>query len=640
MEEATKVETEITLPSKDFGSADLQKELHRFAKEVLDGQFLTFVEQIRRNTREDLKEFLKSVEAEETEEIHVNTKKDVTSFVELGSKLDGNELDKPRMVERQSPRQSTSLPTLQDAARADESEPTRRPSVGQCVSDYDMNIMRVSSEREQSSKSIGASKDVSRETTLRSNTMSPGGKKREVSGSSKAMSAFHVKHDQLLIGGRDEKRGFVSNKLRPIVASYYFDVTVSIVIVLNGFYIGYSTDYMAKHVLKDTPTGFEVIEASFLFVFVMEVTLRFCVLGMDLFRREVGGVKNDQRNWNIFDFLVIGSQVLEFSFRHFKIDAEFLSRFSILRTLRLFRLIRIVRLVKVIRFISDLRTIVMSVYRSLSIFLYSAIALGLVIYIFSIYFVQTCLERRVEPGLTPEADEELKERFGSVYVGMYTLYLTISGGVDWGDVKGALDNVHSWLLGELVLIFYIAFVTMALMNVIIGVFLERAMDMAKQEHEAFLVRTAKGLFIAADFDQSGAMTYADFKRALDYVGVQDFFDAVDLEASEAKVLFTLLDASNDGQITAEEFLKGCLRLRGPAKSLDLLKLSRQVMMRMDAQDKHIKYYMEKNRHAIYENRHHIQWKKQAGIVKFDPAKYESKEDEPLSPKCNLPGALF
>eukprot|EP00427_Karlodinium_veneficum_P011466 CAMPEP_0169083470 /NCGR_PEP_ID=MMETSP1015-20121227/12096_1 /TAXON_ID=342587 /ORGANISM="Karlodinium micrum, Strain CCMP2283" /LENGTH=606 /DNA_ID=CAMNT_0009143397 /DNA_START=35 /DNA_END=1856 /DNA_ORIENTATION=+ len=606
MEEATKVETEITLPSKDFGSADLQKELHRFAKEVLDGQFLTFVEQIRRNTREDLKEFLKSVEAEETEEIHVNTKKDVTSFVELGSKLDGNELDKPRMVERQSPRQSTSLPTLQDAARADESEPTRRPSVGQCVSDY---------QKENRAQNLLEHRKMFRGRQLCGQIlMSPGGKKREVSGSSKAMSAFHVKHDQLLIGGRDEKRGFVSNKLRPIVASYYFDVTVSIVIVLNGFYIGYSTDYMAKHVLKDTPTGFEVIEASFLFVFVMEVTLRFCVLGMDLFRREVGGVKNDQRNWNIFDFLVIGSQVLEFSFRHFKIDAEFLSRFSILRTLRLFRLIRIVRLVKVIRFISDLAQLL-------------CLCIG----------VQTCLDRRVEPGLTPEADEELKERFGSVYVGMYTLYLTISGGVDWGDVKGALDNVHSWLLGELVLIFYIAFVTMALMNVIIGVFLERAMDMAKQEHEAFL---CGGLFIAADFDQSGAMTYADFKRALDYVGVQDFFDAVDLEASEAKVLFTLLDASNDGQITAEEFLKGCLRLRGPAKSLDLLKLSRQVMMRMDAQDKHIKYYMEKNRHAIYENRHHIQWKKQAGIVKFDPAKYESKEDEPLSPKCNLPGALF
>merc|ERR1711879_229090 len=76
-------------------------------------------------------------------------------------------------------------------------------------------------------------------------------------------------------------------------------------------------------------------------------------------------------------------------------------------------------------------------------------------------------------------------------------------------------------------------------------------------------------------------TYADFERAIQNINMTRFFEAVGLDPSEAKNLFDLLDISIDGTISAEEFLQGCLRLHGPAKSLDLLVLARDVTQLFD-----------------------------------------------------------
>merc|ERR1711972_516951 len=115
-----------------------------------------------------------------------------------------------------------------------------------------------------------------------------------------------------------------------------------------------------------------------------------------------------------------------------------------------------------------------------------------------------------------------------------------------------------------------------MMNVITGVFLETAMERAKQEKEIFLVGNARIVFERADMDKSGMISWPEFQKALEVDDMRDFFEAIDIDQTEAKSLFDLLDISGDGKISADEFLNGCLRVRGPAKALDLLVLSREV----------------------------------------------------------------
>lgn len=57
--------------------------------------------------------------------------------------------------------------------------------------------------------------------------------------------------------------------------------------------------------------------------------------------------------------------------------------------------------------------------------------------------------------------------------------------------------------------------------------------------------------------------------------VRKVFKQLDLDVSEAKGLFQLLDTDRTGEIDADEFISGCCRLRGPAKALDLNLLKMQ-----------------------------------------------------------------
>jgi len=51
-----------------------------------------------------------------------------------------------------------------------------------------------------------------------------------------------------------------------------------------------------------------------------------------------------------------------------------------------------------------------------------------------------------------------------------------------------------------------------------------------------------------------------------------FFAALEIEADLAWDVFKLIDTDEGGSLDIDEFVTGCLRLRGPAKSLDVAKL--------------------------------------------------------------------
>merc|ERR1719498_1208064 len=84
------------------------------------------------------------------------------------------------------------------------------------------------------------------------------------------------------------------------------------------------------------------------------------------------------------------------------------------------------------------------------------------------------------------------------------------------------------------------------------------------------------VFREANGGISGVMTWKTFESQLDKPNMQAYFRAIDVDPSEAKGLFRLLDLDGSGSIDAEEFLSGCLRLRGPAKALDLAILMHEV----------------------------------------------------------------
>merc|ERR1712014_174358 len=57
--------------------------------------------------------------------------------------------------------------------------------------------------------------------------------------------------------------------------------------------------------------------------------------------------------------------------------------------------------------------------------------------------------------------------------------------------------------------------------------------------------------------------------------MNEYFKTIDVDPSEAKGLFELLDTDNSGGVDTSEMVNGFLRLRGPAKALDIALLIRE-----------------------------------------------------------------
>merc|ERR1712137_1331765 len=58
--------------------------------------------------------------------------------------------------------------------------------------------------------------------------------------------------------------------------------------------------------------------------------------------------------------------------------------------------------------------------------------------------------------------------------------------------------------------------------------------------------------------------------------IATYFSALDLNVMQVKTLFSLMDVDGNNVIDQDEFIWGCLRLKGNAKSLDVATLHLEV----------------------------------------------------------------
>jgi hypothetical protein len=170
---------------------------------------------------------------------------------------------------------------------------------------------------------------------------------------------------------------------------------------------------------------------------------------------------------------------------------------------------------------------------------------------------------------SPE-EESLHGHFASLGRTILALWQALSGGVDWSDVGDPLMSEIDWIYG-LAFAAFIAFSLLALMNVVTGVFVQTALYSAEREEENFLTDQIIGLFHKCKGEDSwGCITESDLDEKLEDPDMAKEWKNINVSPDEAKYVFALLDVDETGEVQFEEFLSACLRLRGTAKSLDML----------------------------------------------------------------------
>eukprot|EP00929_Paragymnodinium_shiwhaense_P035855 TRINITY_DN19306_c1_g1_i1.p1 TRINITY_DN19306_c1_g1~~TRINITY_DN19306_c1_g1_i1.p1 ORF type:complete len:765 (+),score=120.81 TRINITY_DN19306_c1_g1_i1:68-2362(+) len=346
-------------------------------------------------------------------------------------------------------------------------------------------------------------------------------------------------------------------------SSPIFETIVCTLLVVNALAVGVATELKAQENSMFDKT-FDKIETVFCMTFLIEWTIRISAAG---FWQYFTAPEN--RNWHVFDTIMVLTQILDQIFTTV-LHEDWLD-LPAFRMLRVLRVIRVTRLLRTFQAFDDLRVIVASIVHSSTSLLWAVALLASVIYMFSIIFLQIILQ---VPSC--RSHQAFKYWFPSVFRTLLTLFESIVGGVSWDVIiQPMVEDIHPAM--GLLFCMYIAFALFAMMNLLTGVFVDHAMRAIREDKDLVLAKRIADLFLGTGSDECpDELTWEDFADKLDSDIMKEYFKQMNVELSEGRHLFDLLDVDSSGSVDCKEIVEGCLRLRGPARAFDLNQLARQV----------------------------------------------------------------
>mmetsp|Transcript_36679 Transcript_36679/g.118504 ORF Transcript_36679/g.118504 Transcript_36679/m.118504 type:complete len:103 (-) Transcript_36679:252-560(-) len=98
----------------------------------------------------------------------------------------------------------------------------------------------------------------------------------------------------------------------------------------------------------------------------------------------------------------------------------------------------------------------------------------------------------------------------------------------------------------IVFCFYIVFTSLALMNFVTGVFVETALQRGREDKDVYMINHLRELFGKLDENHNGQISWQELEENLQEPRLLTFFKEIDIDISEAKGLFHLLDRDSSG----------------------------------------------------------------------------------------------
>eukprot|EP00434_Breviolum_minutum_P037604 symbB.v1.2.033349.t1/scaffold4132.1/size44191/2 len=357
-------------------------------------------------------------------------------------------------------------------------------------------------------------------------------------------------------------------------------------IVGNAIMLGVEIDVSSRMGQNEIPAYFGVLNTALVFIFVAETILKMVAVGCHQFWR------GDEALWNIFDFVIVSISVAEtvvdYAAQSLSATADGSGSFRVMRALRLARTLRGVRIIRLFRYFSALRGLILSIFSTLGSLLWTLLLLLIVFYVFSCIFAQLvtdhCRFQTIDStgnaNAIPECPKNL-EYWSNVMDSMMTLFMAITGGINWEDSYIGLKDVGLVAMGMMNLYIVIGFFT--ILNVVTGVFVNTAIESAsadkdiatlKQMHKRVAqMESLQQIFNEIDDSNANQVSIDELEEALTTNKLGSFMESLGISTDDVWGLFLLIDADENGVIDLDEFVSGCMQLHGPAKSLQVAKMS-------------------------------------------------------------------
>merc|ERR1712136_167762 len=189
-------------------------------------------------------------------------------------------------------------------------------------------------------------------------------------------------------------------------------------------------------------------------------------------------------------------------------------------------------------------------------------------------------------GTRPNQDENFEMGttfFSSMGMTLLTLIMSILGGVSWWDVEKVFLEISPFC--AVLLVLYVALMMLALLNIVTGIFVNDSIEVAQSDRDIrtftelsrkrHCMEELQSIFHEIDHDGSGTITYDEFKSAISKDEVHALFETLGLGISDDLKIFKALDIDGNSHLEIEEFVMGCLSLRGTATAVDMENLRAQ-----------------------------------------------------------------
>jgi hypothetical protein len=237
------------------------------------------------------------------------------------------------------------------------------------------------------------------------------------------------------------------------------------------------------------------------------------------------------------------------------------------------------RVMRLAMHFKSLRAIIASTIGSATSLFWALVALNLVFFVFSLVLVT-----RVADFLHADIDSELHEDlifyFGSVFIGMRTMTLASLGGFDWGEPFAVLELMQDWTT-PLTYLLMIYFIQVALLNIILGIFVEDAMSRLQPDtlekaqsiarDEETMEQALRSMCKGGVHEREGKISAAEWESFMKDHRLKNLLEMLGFRVSQVHEFFNiLLHQSSDGEgVDTEMFIQGCLQLKGAASSFDM-----------------------------------------------------------------------
>jgi len=404
----------------------------------------------------------------------------------------------------------------------------------------------------------------------------------------------------------DKEEETKARKAHWVIDSRLFKGVVYSAILVNTITMGLATDN------PEPPydTYWLVCDNIFTSVFTGEMLCKVWVLGYLYFRDA----------WNCLDFFIVLCAVVDTWIMQFVIQGETtgLNMLLLIKTVRMVRLVRMVKLLKVFR---KLLILIEGIINSLQSMFWVCVLLLFVLYISSIFCVEMI---RLSDYPATNVDKEAIEEevlgswnselyFGSVLRAMFSL-LSVCLLTEWSTI-GRPVMFQQPLFFPFFLVF-IVFMTLGLMNVIVGVIVENTMaattkvekEDLRRERDKKLekISALRAMIYRVDTGGDGVIDEAEMQVGMENDReMRALLKDVELpHGFNPRDLLTMLDDDGSGHVNEDEFLEVMSRLIycNEFQQLCLLKLSlNQIKAMVQKQTDHLAdLVLDSNNHVARE----------------------------------------